>query len=66
VTLDLNLDGVEGAPGVQGVQDKTVTFTIGRSQVSTVDAKTKQMTGVRDGKVIKTIPMRVLRSRFCC
>ncbi|MGW3719078.1 Ig-like domain-containing protein [Streptomyces sp. NPDC005133] len=40
----------------QGTQ-KTVTFKIGRSQISTVDAKTKQMTVVRDGKTIKTIPI---------
>ncbi len=40
----------------QGVQ-KTVTFKIGRSQISTVDAKTKRMTVVRDGKTIKTIPI---------
>ncbi|MEU8974386.1 Ig-like domain-containing protein [Streptomyces monashensis] len=39
-----------------GVQ-KTVTFTIGRSQISTVDAGTKQMTVVRDGKTIKTVPI---------
>ncbi|MFF7467981.1 Ig-like domain-containing protein [Streptomyces sp. NPDC008092] len=36
---------------------KTVTFHIGRSQISTVDARTKQMTVVRDGKTIKTIPV---------
>lgn len=36
---------------------KTVTFKIGRSQVSTVDAKTKQMTVVRDGRTIRTIPI---------
>ncbi|MGW2703862.1 Ig-like domain-containing protein [Streptomyces sp. NPDC001340] len=40
----------------QGIQ-KTVTFKIGRSQISTVDAKTKKMTVVRDGKTIKTIPI---------
>ncbi|MBC9717727.1 L,D-transpeptidase [Streptomyces sp. TRM66268-LWL] len=57
VTLDLKLDGVEGADGVFGVQQKSITFKIGRSQVSTVDAKTKQMTVERDGKVIKTIPI---------
>ncbi|MGW6356097.1 Ig-like domain-containing protein [Streptomyces sp. NPDC055092] len=39
-----------------GVQ-KTVTFKIGRSQISTVDARTKQMTVVRDGKTIRTIPI---------
>ncbi|MGW3145201.1 Ig-like domain-containing protein [Streptomyces sp. NPDC001177] len=47
VTVKLNAYGVQ----------KTVTFKIGRSQISTVDAKTKQMTVVRDGKTIKTIPI---------
>lgn len=47
VTVTLNLYGIQ----------KTVTFKIGRSQISTVDAKTKQMTVVRDGKTIKTIPI---------
>lgn len=57
VTLKLALEGVQGAQGVQGVQSKTVTFKIGRSQVSTVDTKTKKMTVTRDGAVLKTIPI---------
>ncbi|MEU5824111.1 Ig-like domain-containing protein [Streptomyces sp. NPDC047803] len=57
VTLKLSLDGVEGADGVYGVQQKTVTFKVGRNQVSTVDAKTHTMTVTRDGKTIKTIPI---------
>src|SRR4051794_20950662 len=57
VTMKLNLDGVEGAGGVYGVQQKTVTFTIGRNQVSYVDAKTKQMKVTQDGRVVKTIPI---------
>ncbi|WP_320783867.1 L,D-transpeptidase [Streptomyces sp. CRN 30] len=57
VTLKLALDGVEGADGVYGVQQKTVTFKIGRNQVSYVDAKTKQMKVTQDGKTIKTIPI---------
>ncbi|MFF2775670.1 Ig-like domain-containing protein [Streptomyces sp. NPDC058052] len=57
VTLKLDLDGVEGADGVFGVQQKTVTFKVGRSQVSTVDVAKKTMTVVRDGKVIRTIPI---------
>ncbi|MFF7978123.1 Ig-like domain-containing protein [Streptomyces sp. NPDC007901] len=57
VTLKLALDGVEGASGVYGVQQKTVTFHIGRNQVSYVDAKTKQMKVTQDGKVVKTIPI---------
>ncbi|MEU9979652.1 Ig-like domain-containing protein [Streptomyces sp. NPDC050856] len=57
VTVKLNLDGVEGAKGVFGVQQKTVTFKIGRSQVSTVDVAAKTMKVVRDGKPLKTIPI---------
>jgi hypothetical protein len=57
VTVKLNLDGVEGRPGVYGKQAKTVKFTIGRSQVSTVDAKSHMMTVKRDGKTIKKVPI---------
>ncbi|MCZ0981363.1 Ig-like domain-containing protein [Streptomyces diastatochromogenes] len=57
VTVQLNLDGVEGRPGVYGKQKKTISFTIGRRQVSTVDASAHTMKVERDGKIIKTIPI---------
>jgi hypothetical protein len=57
VTMKIDLDGVQGGNGVYGVQKKTVTFTVGRSQVSTVDAATQTMTVVRDGRTVKTIPI---------
>jgi len=57
VTLKLALDGVEGASGVTGVQQKTVTFKVGRNQVSIVDAKSKTMQVTQNGKTIKTIPI---------
>ncbi|MFH8800232.1 Ig-like domain-containing protein [Streptomyces sp. NPDC017936] len=57
VTLKLALDGVEGAQGVFGVQQKTVTFKVGRNQVTYVDAKTKQMKVTQDGKTVRTIPI---------
>ncbi|WP_442806375.1 L,D-transpeptidase [Streptomyces sp. NBC_01317] len=57
VTVELNLDGVEGRPGVYGEQAKSFSFTIGRSQVSTVDASAHTMKVVRDGKQIKNIPI---------
>ncbi|MEV6808353.1 Ig-like domain-containing protein [Streptomyces sp. NPDC017248] len=57
VTLDIDLDGVEGAKGVYGVQKKTVSFTVGRSQVSTVDVHTQTMTVVRDGRTLKSVPI---------
>ncbi|MGA5278440.1 L,D-transpeptidase [Streptomyces cellulosae] len=55
VTVELNLDGVEGRDGVYGEQSKKVSFTIGRSQISVVDAKKHTMKVLRDGKVIKKI-----------
>ncbi|MGW1027500.1 L,D-transpeptidase [Streptomyces sp. NPDC002577] len=57
VTVTLNLDGVEGRPGVYGKQSKTVSFTIGRNQVSVVDAKKHTMKVMQDGKVVRTIPV---------
>nr|WP_245238387.1 Ig-like domain-containing protein [Streptomyces roseochromogenus] len=57
VTVDLDLDGVEGRDGVYGEQHKTVKFTIGRNQVSVVDAKKHTMQVTQDGKVIKTLPV---------
>nr|WP_241844800.1 Ig-like domain-containing protein [Streptomyces silvensis] len=57
VTMKIALDGVKGAGNATGVQDKTVTFTVGRKQVSTVDVNAKKMTVERDGQVIKTVPI---------
>ncbi|MFI0808131.1 L,D-transpeptidase [Streptomyces echinatus] len=57
VTVDLDLDGVEGRDGVYGEQRKTLKFTIGRNQVSVVDAKKHTMKVTQDGKVVKTVPV---------
>ena len=57
VTIKLNLDGVEGRSGVYGKQTKTVKFTVGRNQVSIVDAKKHTMKVTQDGKTIRTIPV---------
>jgi lipoprotein-anchoring transpeptidase ErfK/SrfK len=57
VTVRIRLDGVKGAEGAYGEQDRTVRFTVGRSQVSTVDASAHRMTVVRDGKALKTLPI---------
>ncbi|MFD7133311.1 Ig-like domain-containing protein [Streptomyces sp. NPDC059894] len=57
VTVELNLDGVEGRKGVYGKQSKTVSFTIGRNQVTVVDAKKHTMKVTQEGKVVKTIPV---------
>ncbi|MFF9090296.1 Ig-like domain-containing protein [Streptomyces sp. NPDC014991] len=57
VTVDLDLDGVEGRDGVYGKQHKTVKFTIGRNQVSVVDAKKHTMRVTQDGRTVRTLPV---------
>ncbi|GEC10501.1 lipoprotein [Streptomyces spinoverrucosus] len=57
ITVRLALDGVRGAKGITGVQNKTVRFHVGRSQISVVDVRRKTMTVIRDGKRIKTLPL---------
>ncbi|MBA2944656.1 L,D-transpeptidase [Streptomyces sp. PSKA28] len=57
VTVDLRLRDVQAAPGVYGLQDKTFSFTIGRSQVSRVDVAAHTMQVRRDGELIATMPI---------
>ncbi|MGW3333228.1 L,D-transpeptidase [Streptomyces rubiginosohelvolus] len=57
VTVDIGLRDVEGAPDVYGSQDKTVVFTVGRHQISRVDAEAKTMEVRRDGELVSTVPI---------
>ncbi len=57
VSIDLRLRDVQAAPGVYGIQQKTVGFTVGRSQVSTVDAEAHTMEVRRDGRVLAKVPV---------
>jgi hypothetical protein len=57
VTVALRLRDVEGAPGVYGLQHKTFSFTVGRSQVSVVDAAAHSMEVRRDGEPLATVPV---------
>ncbi|MFF7278862.1 Ig-like domain-containing protein [Streptomyces griseorubiginosus] len=57
VTVALRLRDVEGAPGVYGLQYKTFSFTVGRSQVSLVDAAAHTMQVRRDGELLATVPI---------
>lgn len=57
VTVALRLRDVEGAPGVYGLQHKTFSFTVGRSQVSLVDAAKHTMQVRRDGALLATVPI---------
>ncbi|MGW7189199.1 L,D-transpeptidase [Streptomyces sp. NPDC054838] len=57
VTIRMDLRDVEGSPGVYGIQDKTVTFKVGRSQISTVDAAAHTMEVRREGRLLSTLPI---------
>ncbi|MBQ1091883.1 Ig-like domain-containing protein [Streptomyces sp. B93] len=57
VTVDLRLRDVEGAPGVYGLQYRTFTFTVGRDQVSVVDAAEHTMEVRREGELLGTVPI---------
>ncbi|MDX6363715.1 Ig-like domain-containing protein [Streptomyces sp. NPDC058274] len=57
VTVGLRLRDVEAAPGVYGLQYKTFTFTVGRSQVSLVDAAAHTMEVRREGDLLATVPI---------
>ncbi|WP_405497498.1 Ig-like domain-containing protein [Streptomyces sp. NBC_00096] len=57
VSVRIALDGVNAAPGIVGVQEKSFDFTVGRSQISTVDAATSTMTVVRSGRTAKVLPV---------
>ncbi|MFJ6936573.1 Ig-like domain-containing protein [Streptomyces sp. NPDC101132] len=57
VSVEMALRDVEGAPGSYGIQNKTVRFTVGRSQISTVDAAEHTMVVRRGGEVLSTVPI---------
>ncbi|WP_405516569.1 Ig-like domain-containing protein [Streptomyces canus] len=57
VTVALRLRDVEGASGVYGLQHRTFSFTVGRSQVSLVDAARHTMEVRRDGELLATVPI---------
>jgi lipoprotein-anchoring transpeptidase ErfK/SrfK len=54
VTLDAKLQGISAGDGVIGGENRKSGFTVGRSQVMTVDVKQHKLTVVRDGRPLKT------------
>ena len=64
VTLDVRTGGVEAAPGTWGEADRTIRFRVGASMVSTVDARSLRMRVVRDGRVVRTVPVTTGKKGF--
>ncbi|WP_234313815.1 Ig-like domain-containing protein [Streptomyces sp. NBRC 109706] len=57
VEVRFRIRGVEGADGVYGTLREDIGFTVGRSQVTTVDAAAHTMDVVRDGETLRTVPI---------
>ncbi|MGE7437358.1 L,D-transpeptidase [Kitasatospora sp. NPDC001175] len=64
VTVHYRLKSVEVSPDVYGGVDSDQTFTIGRDQQTTVDARKDTMTVVRDGQTVDTIPITAGKPGF--
>lgn len=64
VTVELNLTGVEGSPGVFGSTDSATSFSFGPSMVTKVDADAYQATVYRDGQPIRTMPITTGKAGF--
>jgi lipoprotein-anchoring transpeptidase ErfK/SrfK len=57
VKVKAAVGGVELSPGVWGRRTVTSSFTVGPAQISTVDVATHTLTVLRNGKVIRVIPV---------
>jgi lipoprotein-anchoring transpeptidase ErfK/SrfK len=57
VTVKANIGGVPAGNGIYGQLDRQENFTIGRAQVLKVNTRTDEMSVVRNGKTIRTIPV---------
>jgi lipoprotein-anchoring transpeptidase ErfK/SrfK len=64
VTLHANLKGVDAGNGVWGAENRTLNFSIGASQISTVNAVTDKMTVVVNGVVARTMAVSTGRDKY--
>jgi lipoprotein-anchoring transpeptidase ErfK/SrfK len=64
VHVEANLAGYDNGGGDLGVKDRSMTFSIGASQVSYVDAATHTMKVYRDGALVKQFPVSLGREQY--
>ncbi|WP_345711328.1 L,D-transpeptidase [Kineococcus glutinatus] len=62
VHVDVDLAGVEVAPGVWGTENRDIDFRVGSAVVSTVDIQNHTLTMRENGQVINTIPVTTGKS----
>jgi lipoprotein-anchoring transpeptidase ErfK/SrfK len=64
VTVVAKLANVDAGNGVWGEVDRTVSFSIGDSHISTVDTDAHTMTVTANGAVLRTVPQSSGRDRY--
>jgi lipoprotein-anchoring transpeptidase ErfK/SrfK len=64
VTVHANLKGVNAGKGVWGAENRTLNFSVGDSHVTTVNAKTHEMTVAVNGQVVRTAPVSTGRDKY--
>lgn len=64
ITVKAALRGVATSPGVYGEEDLEFRLTTGTSLIATVDANTQTMEVVKDGKLLRTIPVTTGKAGF--
>lgn len=64
VRLQANVNGLHAGEGIYGQQDQDVSFTVGRSVISTVDIAGHSITVAIDGEVARTLPSTAGKDGF--
>lgn len=64
VAVSLKVYGKRLSPGMYGEADSKVTFTVGRRQISYVDAATHQLEFWRDFKPVRSIPVSLGNDKY--
>ncbi|ETK30841.1 L,D-transpeptidase [Microbispora sp. ATCC PTA-5024] len=57
IAFTAHLAGVRAGPGTYGAADRSVSFTVGRAMVSTVDTRVHRMVVRQDGVVAQRMPI---------
>jgi lipoprotein-anchoring transpeptidase ErfK/SrfK len=64
VVLHTDLKDLAVGGGRYGDANRTIAFTVGRSQITVVDVKTHQLQVIRDGKLIRTVKVSTGKKHY--
>ena len=64
VTVNADLNGVDAGNGIFGQEDRTTSFTVGDSVIMNIDVANHDMQVVRNGELLRTIPISAGKPGF--